>query len=46
MSDKQEISEFELVTQKNEKHLESVLILPVRNSFEVLCYIVYFVKTY
>lgn len=32
MSNKQEISEFELVTQKNEKHLESVLLLPVRNT--------------
>lgn len=38
MSNKQEVSEFELVTWKNENHLESVLILLVRDTvLEGLC---------
>lgn len=32
MSNKQETSEFELVTWRNEKHLESVLIFLVRST--------------
>ena len=32
MSNKQEISEFELVTWRNEKHLELVLIFIVRST--------------